>query len=407
MYDAIVVGARCAGSSTAMLLARKGYRVLIVDRATFPSDTISTHIIWPPGVSFLKRSNLLDELIDSNCPAIRQVSFDVGPFALSGSLPPVDGTFETYAPRRKVLDKVLVDAAVESGAELREAFTVTELVTDGHVVTGIRGTTKDGTTVAETAKIVIGADGVHSIVAKGVNAPEYNVKPRLACWYYTYWSGVPTTGVTFYSRTDRAIGVIPTNDGLVCIPIGWAQNEFDQYRADIEGNYMRSLEISPDLAERVHKGKREERFYGTGDVPNFFRKPYGPGWALVGDAGYHKDPITAQGISDAFSSAELLSQAIDEGLSGRRPVDEAMADYQRRRDERVTPMYEFTCQLATLAPPAPAMQQLFSALRTNQEETDRFLGAMAGTVPVSEFYSPENMQRISGRKAHSKEGAGG
>ena len=156
--------------------------------------------------------------------------------------------------------------------------------------------------------------------------------------------------VEFCPRNGRIIIVIPTNDDLACVIAGWTTKEFHDYRADIEGNYLKTLELVPNLADRVRHGKREERFVGTADLPNFFRKPYGPGWALVGDSGYHKDPITAQGITDAFRDAELLANAIDEGFSERRPLDEALASYERKRNEKAMPLYEFTCQLASLPP---------------------------------------------------------
>jgi flavin-dependent dehydrogenase len=280
MFDAIIVGARCAGSPTAMLLARKGYRVLLMDRADFPKDTISTHLIWQPGVARLKQWGLLDKVIASNCPPIRTVTFDVGDFAFTGTPPPAEGVMESYAPRRTILDKILADAAVEAGAELRQGVSVQELETDAGRVTGIRGRTRAGAAVAEKARIVIGADGLHSIVARNVQAPEYKANPTLACWYYAYWSGVPAAGTEYYPRPGRAIGCFPTNDGLVCIPTAWTHKEFSRYRADIEGNYLGTLELVPGLAELVREGRREERFYGTADVPNFFRKPYGPGWAL-------------------------------------------------------------------------------------------------------------------------------
>jgi flavin-dependent dehydrogenase len=393
MYDAIIVGARCAGSATAMLLARKGYRVLLLDRTVFPSDTISTHLVWQPGVA--RPWGLLDKITASNCPPIRTVTFDVGDFAFAGTPPPTNGIREAYAPRRTVLDKILADAAVESGAELREGLSVQGVVTDAERVTGIRGRTRAGASVAESARIVIGADGVHSVVARQVQASEYKARPTLACWYYTYWSGVPAAGAEYYPRHGRAIGCIPTNDGLVCVPTAWTREEFARYRVDIEGNYLRTLELAPGLADQVREGRREARFYGTADVPNFFRKPYGPGWALVGDAGYHKDPITAQGITDAFRDSELLAEAVDEGFSGRRSPEEALADYQRCRDQ-VLPMYEFSCQLAMLEPPRPEMRQLFEALRGNQVEANRFLGTIAGTVSIPEFFSPENQRRIVG-----------
>ena len=396
MYDVIVVGARCAGSPTAMLLARKGYRVLLLDRATFPSDTLSTHIVWPPGVATLARWGLLDAVAASNCPAFRQVSFDVGPFALVGTPPPADGADASYAPRRKVLDTILVEAAVRAGAELHDNVAVDEIVIDDGRVTGVRGRSRAGSAIAERARIVVGADGLHSLVARVVHAPEYATKPSLACWYYSYWSGVPATGVEYYVRPGRAFGIIPTNDGLVCIPAAWTHAEFAAYRADVEGGHRATLELVPALAERVRRGRREERFVGTADVPAYFRKPYGTGWALAGDAGYHKDPITGQGISDAFRDAGLLAEAIDDGFAERRPLEVALAGYQERRDRQVTPMYEFTAQMAALAEPPPEMQRLFAALRDQPAETDRFFGVLAGTVSIPDFLAPENVRRIVG-----------
>jgi flavin-dependent dehydrogenase len=394
MYDAIVIGARCAGSPTAMLLAGGGYRVLLVDRASFPSDTMSTHFIHPPGIAQLKRWGLLDRLAASNCPHFYKMSYDLGPFALTGSPPPMHGIAEHYAPRRTVLDKILVDAAVEAGAELREGFLVQEILMDGERVTGIRGRDANGTSVSEEARIVIGADGMRSLVARVVKAPEYSTKPTLACAYYTYWSGVPIEGAELYPREGWIIIAFPTNDDLVCTPLQWPREEFHTVRTDIEGNFLKKLDLAPGLAERIRSGKREANFVGTGVLPNFFRKPYGAGWALVGDAGYHKDPYMAQGITDAFRDAELLAEAIDAGLSECRSLGEALADYERQRNAAAMPGYELNCQLASMRPPPPEMQQLFAALRGNQKETDRFFGAIEGTVPIPEFFSPENIQRI-------------
>jgi flavin-dependent dehydrogenase len=382
-----------------MLLARKGYRVLLVDRDNFPSDHLSTHWIHQPGVARLARWGLRERLAATGCPPITSISMDLGPFTLRGTPPPAGDVAEAYCPRRTVLDKLLVDAAVEAGAELRERFTVQDLIWDGARVGGITGRSASGTTVTERARIVIGADGIHSLVARQVAAPTYNTRPTYSCAYYTYWSGVPLEGVEFYPREHRGFGVLPTHDGLACIIVGWPHEEFHAYRANIEGNYLKTLELAPTLAERVRQGKREERFSGTADMRNFYRTPYGPGWALVGDAGYHKDPITAQGISDAFRDAELLAAAIDAGFTGRRPLEDALAEYEQQRNAASQALYEFTCQLATLEPPPPEQQRLFAALRYNQEQTDRFFGVMAGTVPVTEFFAPEHVERIIGAAA--------
>ena len=202
MYDAIVVGARTAGSPTAMLLARRGYRVLVVDRAGFPSDTLSTHYIHQAGVAHLNRWGLLEQLTATNVPAARRLTFDLGPFALTGTPPPADGAEVAYAPRRRVLDKILLDAAATAGAEVRERFSVDELVRDGDRVVGIRGRAAGGATVTEKAPIVVGADGMRSFVARTVQAPAYDARPGLTCAYYTYWSGVPLDGAS----STRATG---------------------------------------------------------------------------------------------------------------------------------------------------------------------------------------------------------
>ncbi|BDG01518.1 NAD(P)/FAD-dependent oxidoreductase [Anaeromyxobacter oryzae] len=393
-YDAIIVGARCAGSPTAMLLARRGYRVLMVDRATFPSDTLSTHMVHPLGVAALSRWGLLDRLVATGCPAVHTYAFDFGRFVLSGS----PGTAEfpvAYCPRRTVLDKLLVDAAVDAGAEIREGFTVEDIVAEGGRVVGIKGRASGGAPVTEHAEVVVGADGRHSLVAEKVRPERYHEKPPLLAPYYTYWSGLPMGGrFETYVLPHRGFGVAPTHDGLTMIVAGWPFSEFEAIKKDVEGNYLAVLELVPEFADRLRGAKRVERFAGT-PVPNFFRKPYGPGWALVGDAGYNKDPITAQGIMDAFRDAERCVSALDEALTGARPFDEAMRDYQRDRDEHVLSMYEFTCQLATLEPPPPEVQQLFRAISGNQQAMTRFAQMNAGTISPAEFFSAENVRAMT------------
>ena len=395
IYDAIVVGARCAGSSAALLLARKGYKVLLVDRAPFPSDLpFSTHYIHQSGIARLKHWGLLDRVIVSNCPPIKTFYFDFGNFVLSGSPPPADGVSEAYAPRRKVLDAILIDAANESGVEVRTQFSVDELLWDNGRVCGIRGREKAGSAVLEKSQVVVGADGMHSTVSRLVGAAEYNVKPPLQGPYFSYWSGMSMKGFEFYPGSFRGVFGWMTNDGLALIGVGFAAKDHPTVRANVEANYLDAIRNdAPGLFERMHEGRREERFVG-GVVPNYFRKPFGPGWALVGDAGYLKDPCTAEGITDAFHSAELVANAVDSGLSGRQSLDQALEAYEQKRNESAFPLYEFTCQLATLAPPPPEMQKLLAALNGNQEQTNRFFGLFAQTVTVPEFFAPENMQKI-------------
>jgi flavin-dependent dehydrogenase len=403
MFDAIVVGARCAGSPTAMLLGRRGYRVLLVDRARFPSDTISTHFIWAPGVACLKRWGLFDRLLASNCPTMTRLTLDLGVYELIGTPPPFQGASEMIAPRRTVLDKLLVDGAGEAGVEVREEFSVTGLTFSDGRVTGIKGRGRNGAEVEEHARIVIGADGFRSLVARTVGADEYNVRGQLSCCYYAYWSGVDRPLMpAIRPRPRRTVFNFPTNDGLEITPVCFPREDFEEFKSDFEGNLEAALAMVADFEGPLRSAQRVEHIVGTGDIPNFFRKPYGDGWALVGDAGYHKDPVTAQGISDAFRSAELLVEALDAGFSGARPLDEALANYQRARDEMFGPAFELTCGLATIAPPPPEMLAVYEALRTNEVERNRFFGCLAGTVPIPEYFAPENLSRIvEGKPAQS------
>jgi 2-polyprenyl-6-methoxyphenol hydroxylase-like FAD-dependent oxidoreductase len=395
MYDAIIIGARCAGAPTAMLLAQRGFKVLLVDRATFPSDTISTHIVWPHGAEILERWGLLSRVAATGVPPIcRRMTFDVGPFALRGTIPDANDGMGGVCPRRTVLDSILVNAAAEAGAEIREAFTVDELLTAGDAVEGIRGHAKGTQSIGELARIVIGADGVHSFVARAVGAIEYDPEPPAACGYYSYFSDVEQDDIELYVRDHHAFGGVPTNDGLHLVMLNWPARDFATIRADVEGSVWRALASAPDFLARVRRGQRQEKWYGTAGVPGYFRKPYGPGWALVGDASYNRDPITAQGISDAFIDAGSLAEALSGWLSGRGTFEELLAAHEAARNERVRAMYEFTTHLAALEPPPPHMQELFHALRGNQDATNAFLSAITGAIPIADFMAEENLGRI-------------
>ncbi len=263
-----------------MLLAQQGLSVLLVDRVGFPSETISTHIIQLPGVARLKKWGLLDKLVASNAPLIRNMSLDVGDIVLPGSPPAYGDVGAILSPRRTILDPVLIEAAREAGAELREHFTVREIVFDGDRVTGIRGCEKGGELITELAPIVIGADGKHSLVAKAVRAPAYAEHPPLTISAYSYFKTDEFSGGENYGRADRVCGIWPTNDGCVMTYVAWPIAQEKQFRDDVESNFLATVDQMGTAGERIRAAERTERFRVTTDVPNFIRKPFGNGWAL-------------------------------------------------------------------------------------------------------------------------------
>lgn len=395
MYDVIVVGARCAGAVTAMLLARKGYRVLLTDKADFPSDMpMSTHLVWQAGAEKLHRWGLLESIQATNCPALPEVSMNLGGFSLIGRPTAAGDVGIAIAPRRIVIDKLLVDAAVAAGAELREDFPVTGLLREGERVNGVQSVNSRKENLYAHARLVVGADGSNSRVAREAGAVEYNQAPQLQGTYFSYFSGVDLDSIEFVPRPGRMVYAWRTNDNRTLVGISWVSGDLGEVRQNVEKHFYSELEqLAPDLYGRVRAGTRDAPLTG-GASPGFFRRPFGNGWALVGDAGLTMDPITAAGISNAFRDAEFLADAIDDGFSARKPLDEALAQYAVKRDEAAMPIFGLTCQMASLAAPPPEMMTVFEALQHNQADTDRYFGVFAQTVPVGEFFDPANLQRI-------------
>jgi flavin-dependent dehydrogenase len=388
MFDVIVVGARCAGSPVAMLLARRGYKVLLLDKARFPSDTVSTHYIHQSGIAHLNEWGLLDRVRASGCPAMTEIAWDIEGITFSGHPPTPHGVPEAFGPRREVLDAILVRAAVESGVEFREGFTVKEVDWDNGRVIGIRGRSHGGAMVTERARVVVGADGLHSTVARAVDASLYEEHSPRTHTYYTYWSGAPMQRLEFYELPGLGAAAFPTNDGLAMVSIAWSSRAHPAgLRGELEQHYLAALRRFPGLAERVLAGKRVARFAGMAKIPNQLRQAAGPGWALVGDAGYHKDPAAAQGITDAFRAAEQLMESLDAALTGVGALDDALADYARRRDDRAMPWYRWAVRFARFEELSPPRRDLFAAIAANPQWANRFCGLNAETVNPDEFFA--------------------
>jgi flavin-dependent dehydrogenase len=329
-YDVIVVGARPAGAATAMLLARSGHRVLVLDRMRPGSDTLSTHALMRAGVLQLERWGLLDSVTGVGTPPAHRVTFHYGTRTV-----PIDVREPLYAPRRTVLDPILADAAVQAGAEVRFDTLVRGLLRADGRVFGVYGTTADGASFSAGATVVVGADGRTSLVARDVGAATTH-RGRASAAVYAYWEGVEVDGFHWSFVPGSMAGAIPTNDGLTCVFVGVPTGRFlGELRTDLNGAVPAVLaQHDPALTERVLSGRRVTRPHGFAGVAGWLRRPYGAGWALVGDAGYFKDPATAHGISDALRDAEYLARAIDAGLRGHEPLTDALAGYERTRDEQ-------------------------------------------------------------------------
>lgn len=341
-YDVVVVGARCAGAATAMLLARRGLRVLAIERQPYGSDTLSTHALMRGGVLQLHRWGLLDAVADAGTPAIRATSFHYGSEEVVVPIKPRDGLDALYAPRRTVLDALLVDAARAAGAEVAHQVRVIDVLWDdsGRVAGVVAGRGDECRRIR--ADLVIGADGLRSTVARLVDAPVEHAGRHASGVVYGYWTGLDLPHTHWYYREGVGVGAIPTNDGAACIFAGCSQARFrEQIRGEVATGHRRLLEeCAPELAGALRPERQLGRQFAFTGASGFLRRSWGPGWALVGDAAYFKDPITAHGITDALRDAELLAGAV---ATGR---EEALAGYQQRRDQLARELHDISDRVA-------------------------------------------------------------
>ena len=343
-YDVVVVGARAAGAATALLLGRAGLQVLLLDRGRYGSDTLSTHALMRGGVMQLARWGLLDAVVAAGTPPVRVTTFRYARDVVRVEIQPAFGVDALYAPRRTVLDRLLVDGATAAGATARFGAVVTGLCRDRRGrVTGVRGRTHTGEAFEVGARLVVGADGLRSSIAALVDAPVERVGAGSGAVTYGYWAGLELDGYEWNFRPRAASGVIPTNDGLACVFASGPRRRIG--RGGLEPLTSLVRDSSPQLAARLAEAVAPQRFRTFRGLPGLVRRSYGRGWALVGDAGYFKDPITAHGLTDALRDAELLARAVIEGLNGG-DEDAALADYQRTRDVLSADLFDVTDVIA-------------------------------------------------------------
>jgi flavin-dependent dehydrogenase len=341
-YDVIVVGGRAAGAATAMLLARSGLRVVVLERAAANTDTVSTHALMRGGVLQLTRWGLLDRVIAAGTPAVRTTVYRYGGERRMIAIKPAHGVDALYAPRRTVLDPLLADAAAEAGADIRFGVRVSGLVWERGRVVGVR--LAGGRLRELRARIVIGADGIRSIVARQASAAITHQARSCSAITYGYWSDLPVQGYEWVFEQEACTGAIPTNDGRVCVFACASPARIRRGGADVIHSVV--ARADGDLADRLARADGPVLTRTWAGVPGYLRAASGPGWALVGDAGYFRDPIVAHGMTDALRDAELLARAVVAGIASEDALADALAGYERTRDRLSVPLLEIADRLA-------------------------------------------------------------
>jgi 2-polyprenyl-6-methoxyphenol hydroxylase-like FAD-dependent oxidoreductase len=386
--DAVIVGARGAGAATALLLARAGARVLLVDRGVYGADTLSTHALMRGAILQLHRWGVLPEIIAAGTPPVHATTFSYRELDVTVPIEPRFDVEALYAPRRALLDRTLVDAAAHSGAEVRHGVRIEDVIVDERG--RVRGVTAiaDGARLRIDADMVIGADGLHSTIAKRVGAAPVIEGRHSTGVLYTYWEDCPVDAYYWRFQTGVSIGAIPTNGGATCV---FASVPAARLRSEIHGDassaYRRLVrEASTEFDARLHAARQAEPVRGFGGQVGFIKRSSGDGWALVGDAGYFKDPLTAHGITDALRDAELLARAIVKGTTT------ALADYETARLDLSRRLFEITDEIASFGWTDADLQSLH---REFSREMSREVRALAALGPFTDRISSASAGHVA------------
>lgn len=403
-YDAIVVGARIAGAATALLLAQQGARVLLLDRATFPAPTVSCPVFFGNSLAMLERLGVLDVVEAIDAPKIRLYGLRTPDFSIVTHLPSSGGHDYAYSIRREVFDTAILERVrTHSNITLREGFNVSDVIWSMGQVVGVRGRQNGGPEESLYARIVVGADGKRSKIAQLVDAKIYDRQKSETAIFYAYYrhfasSGEPSAIAYGDPRNHQSVLVFDADAGLTVVSVGVPAAEFDEARKDPEATVERVWRAIPELAERGRHAVRETKVMGQAPFDSFYRQPYGPGWALVGDAGHYIDPITGQGINHALRSAELFAEAWSR-MQRHSTWQRAMAAYHRKRDAETRPMYNFIAvgEQMQQIPPEVGMfigTLVFRAIARQPDVSRRYVGMFNGATSIESFTHPLNLTRI-------------
>lgn len=399
--DVIVVGTRCAGASLAIQLARAGQRVVAVDKATFPSDTLSTHIFQAEGILALDRLGVLDRVKATGAPVVSHYAGAVESAAIEGAWPARPGDLGgAMCVRRPALDAILVDAAREAGVEVRTGVIVRSLVQEDGRVAGVE-VESDGGRATMRAPLVVGADGRLSTIAKLVGARRYHHTPSPRVFIWGYFEGARTEEPPrscFYRRDhDFSIGA-PCDGGGFMLGCGVDHDRFESdHGRDPEAAFAAAMAVIPEAAALIEGATRDGKLRTVARYDGFMRESAGPGWVLVGDAGHFKDPSPGQGISDAFRQTERLAPMIVDGLRGKRDLDAALQEWWAWRDEDAFEKHWFASDLGRGGAILTVEEELLRRLFRTQKGRDAFIDLLNHRVRPSKVLTPGRALGATGR----------
>lgn len=389
----------------AALLARENFRVLLVDRVTFPKTTLSCPITFGNTFDVLKRIGVLDQVEAIGAPKLRLYQTQIGDVCLYGRMLPYAGFDYAYQIRRELYDEVIFKHVAQlPNVETRLGFNVTDLIWENERAVGVRGRAGGGEEVEIRADAVIGADGIFSTIAEKVHAKKYNVIPGHTCIYFAYYENVKPAAdeptATIYYDADEHFAFVTANSDsdLTVISISLPASQFERVRQNHEKIHFDYAQKIPAMAERMCEAKRVTPMYGVSPRDSFYREPFGNGWVLIGDAAYYKDPLPGQGIHDALYSAELAAQAFVEyralGKSARA-WDAAFRVYHKTRDDETQPMYELTDFYADLERArSPQEMDFFRAIAAQPKWSNIYVSMFNGVTSVSWFRRFDTALRI-------------
>ncbi len=399
-FDVVVVGARCAGSPLAARLARQGVRVAVVERASFPRDTLSTHMFQAQALAFLERLGVIDKVRATGAPFVKQLDLRLEDFAFVASVPQRPGDVGgVVSVRRSILDPILADAAAEAGAEVRTGATFTGLIHDGGRVTGAR-VMQDRVERTLLTRLVVGADGRNSAVAGSVGARRYNLEPNERFTYWSFFEGAQLgsdSPFLLHRWDDRFVIAMPADSGLYQVVVMPALGELPRYRKDLEGNFMEHARSCLPVAETLMGARRAGKFFGMLRWHGYFREASGPGWVLVGDAGHFKDPAAGQGIGDAFRQGEALAPVIVRGLGcSDDQLDQALADWGRWRDWDAIEHYWLATDMGNAGKPPVALPEVGKRLLA-LDELGPLIELFSHRGRPSQVFTPTRLVAAIGR----------